>query len=306
MRRVPLAPVVLAAALSTCLTAADDAIIASPAPLAAPEVPPDGRWAWSGRLGAFVSSVATSSSSTSRDPAIASARSSMAWLGTADASLVWREADRSADQHLRLRYGRIRSEGAWLENQDEVHYDGVWREEFAPPGFIYGAWGADSAFTSPVDDEPLDPITARVSVGYGQLWRGLLLESDDPREPEVGRDRLELRVGVRAQKRWARHELAEQQELEWGPEGFARYDRPIDPTLRWFVQYEIFTEFEDFGHVVQLVTAGLTAQLSTYVAVELGFRAYRESSPDDVPSGTPGYDAWGLRQDALVGVVVGF
>ena len=53
-----------------------------------------------------------------------------------------------------------------------------------------------------------------------------MLDGDDAKKPEVGRDRLELRVGVRAQKRWSRYDPASQDRIETGPEGFARYDRP--------------------------------------------------------------------------------
>jgi hypothetical protein len=113
-------------------------------------------------------------------------------------------------------------------------------------------------------------------------------------------------VGVRAQKRWSRHDLASQERIETGPEGFARYDRPIHPALRWFVQYEVFSEFNDLRHITQLITAGLTAQLSKYLTAELGFRAYRESHPKEVSASSPGYDLWGMRQDTLLGLTCSF
>lgn len=303
----PFTPLLPLLALAAAASAADDATIAAPAPLAAAAPREGSAWSRSGRIGAFYSSVATEDAAGSRDGTIGSARESAAWLLTFDAAALWRSGEQSSDQNLRLRYGKIRVEGQqWVENSDEIHYDGVVRDEFSRPHFVYGAWGADSAFTSPVDRKALDPITARVSVGYGQLYRDLLMSGDDPKDPEVGRDRLELRVGVRAQKRWSRSDPRAQQRIETGPEGFARYDRPLHPVLRWFVQYEIFAEFNDLGHVSQLVTAGLTAQLSKYLTAELGLRAYRESHPREVASGSPAYDLWGMRQDTLVGLTYSF
>jgi hypothetical protein len=285
--------------------AADDATIAGPGALKADGV--DGQWTHAGRLGAFYANVSTTDNTASRDASVAGAHASTSYLLTGDLLLLYRQSALSFDQTVRLRYGKIRTEGQpWIENNDEIHYDGVVRDEFARPHFAYGAWGGDSVFTSPVDREPLDPITARVSVGYGQLYRGVVLTGTDAAKPEVGRDRLEVRVGVRAQKRWSDHDLPSQDRIESGPEGFARYDRPVDPVLRWFVQYEVFSEFIDFGHVQQLLTAGLTAQLGKYVAADISLRAYRETKPKEVPSGTPGYDQWGLRTDTLIGLTVLF
>jgi hypothetical protein len=295
----------LLAAAAAAAHAADDATIAAPGALKADGQ--DGRWSHAGRIGAFYANVATNDAATSRDATVASAHASTSYLLTGDLLLLYRKSAFSLDQTVRLRYGRIRTEGQpWIENNDEVHYDGVARDEFSAPHFIYGAWGGDSVFTSPVDRQPLDPVTARVSAGYGQLYRGVLFKGTDAAKPDVGRDRLEARVGVRAQKRWSEHDLPSQDRIESGPEGFLRYDKPVDPTLRWYVQYEVFSEFHDLGHIQQLLTAGLTAQLSKWVAADLSLRAYRESKPDRVPSGTPGYDRWGLRTDTLLGLTVLF
>jgi hypothetical protein len=305
-RRLALAASLLA--LGAAARAADDATIAAP-PALKVDAPKDGsQWSHSGRLGAFYNSVSTEDAQASRDSTISSSHESACWLLTGDLSLLWREDHQSADQNLRLRYGKIRVEGQkWVENTDEIHYDGVFREEFAKPHFVYGAWGGDTVFTSPIDMKPLDPITGKVSAGYGQIYDGVFIAGgEDPKDPAVGRDRFEARIGARAQKRWSRHDPESQLKVETGPEGFARYDRPIHPVLRWFLQYEVFSEFNDIHHISQLVTAGLTAQLSKYLTAELGFRAYRESHPKEISAGSPGYDLWGMRQDTLLGVTYSF
>ncbi len=280
----------------------------APAPAPAPSKPhAASQWSHSGRAGAFVTNVYTEGAGSSRDPAIGGARESTAFLLTLDAALLWRGGPESSEQNLRLRYGRVRVEGVdWIENQDEAHYDGVVRYSFAKPHFVYGAWGTDSVFTSPVDHQAFDPVTARVSAGYGQLYEGLLLQADHEAKDHAGEDRLEVRLGVRAQKRWSRHDTAFQDRIEVGPEGYARYDRPIDPSIRFFAQYEVFSEFDDIKHVTQLVTAGLTAALGTYVTLELAFRAYFESHPHEAPAGSTGYDSWSVRQDTLIGLTYSF
>jgi len=288
-------------ATAQCLSAADDATIAQPAALTL--TAPNEGWANSGRAGVFFSNVATSSSSTeSRDSAIANANGSEAWLLAWDDALLWRGTNKSSDQNLRLRYGRIRVEGdAWTDNNDEIHYDGVFRRDLVKPSFIYGAWGLDTVFRSSVNNKPLDPITAQISAGFGQLYHALLLHGD-PARKDAGADRLEWRLGVRAQKRWSSEDVPQQDRIEVGPEAFIRYDRPVDDKLRWYLQYQLFTEFTDIEHVSQLFTAGLTAAVARYVSADISFRAYREQLPKDLPEGTPGYDQWAEREDALIGL----
>jgi hypothetical protein len=119
-----------------CLDASDDATIAHPAALTL--TAPESGWANSGRAGVFFSNVATSSSSSeSRDSAIASDNGSEAWLLAWDDSLLWRGANKSSDQNLRLHYGRIRVEGdGGTDNNDEIHYDGVFRRDLVKPSFV--------------------------------------------------------------------------------------------------------------------------------------------------------------------------
>jgi hypothetical protein len=284
---------ILIAALTTPLTAAEEPVVAAD-PDASEDAP--SHWTHAGRLGAFYTSVVTERASSSNDPTIAGASESTAYVLTFDGSLRWKDGSESADHDLRLRYGKIRQEGQqWLENDDEARYEGVYRHEFRKPHFIYASWGARSVFTNPIDDRALDPLLAHVGGGYGQLYENLLFAPD----------RLEWRLGARAQKRWSRHEPRNRTLVESGIEAFLRYERVLNESLKYFVQYDGFSEFNDLAHVTNLITAGLTMQLSKYLAVDVGLRAYYETAPEE-SDGAPVYNHWSVRQDTLAGLTVTF
>lgn len=81
-----------------------------------------------------------------------------------------------------------------------------------------------------------------------------------------------------------------------------RYERTIDDLRSFFAMYEGWSEFVDFAHVTNTVTAGVKMRFSTYLSLELGLRMYYESRPEDVAQDEPGYSRWFMRQDTLIGV----
>lgn len=284
------------------LTAALEALpVAAPAQSEA--AVPAGPWTWKGRLGGFVGNVATENADTSRDPTISGTKSSTSWLTTLDASLAWTVDSDSADNSLKARYGRIRVEGgSWVENNDEIRYDGVYRREVYRPTFVYVSWGAESVFTGPPPySYAFDPTLAKVGAGIGQRVEDFLPD----------RNKLEWRLGGRAQKTWGKSIGPGEDGVQTGAEAYLRYDHDMldpgdpgkkKPNLRFFAQYEGFSEFNDLSHVANLITAGLAIQLSRYLGAEFGLRAYYETRTKEDDGTLAGYNEWSIRQDTLVGL----
>lgn len=263
--------------------------------------PPRSRWTVSGRLGAYVASIATSNAETSRDTTIATTGESTSYLFTYEGRADWKSDRDSIDHLLKARYGRIRTENqAWQENNDELRYDGVYRRELFRPHFVYLGWGGESVATGPdPDNHAFDPTTGKASTGYGQRYEDFLPD----------KNHCEGRVGVRAQQSWGASVPVGDDEMETGIEAFLRYEHLLkrgdgEYDVRFFTQYEGFSEFEDLSHITNLVTAGLTMQLTRYLAVELGVRAYYETMPERDDGTGAGYDEWGVRQDSLFGLTV--
>lgn len=268
------------------------------------EVPPAiDPWTLSGRLGAYIANVTTSNAETSRDPTIATTTASTSFLFTYEGQANWRSDKDSIDHLLKARYGRIRTAGQdWLENNDEIRYDGVYRRTLWRPHFVYLGWGAESVFTGP---DPygyaFDPTTGKASGGYGQRYEDFLPD----------KNHLELRLGARAQQKWGASVTTDEGRIETGIEGFVRYEHVLkrgdgDYDVRFFAQYEGFCEFNDLGHLTHLVTTGLTAQVTRYLAVELGLRAYQETTPEEDDGTGTGYDEWSMRQDWLFGLTYAY
>jgi hypothetical protein len=262
------------------------------------QAPVHSRWRTAGRLGAYVASVATSNADTSRDTAVASTTESTSYLFTYEGRASWRSDQDSIDNLLKARYGRIRTENqTWQENNDELRYDGVYRREVLRPHFIYLGWGGESVFTgAEPDNDVFDPTTGKASTGYGQRYEDFLPD----------KNHCEGRIGVRAQQSWGPSVPLGDDDLETGIEAFLRYEHLLrrgggEYDVRFFTQYEGFSEFEDMSHITNLVTAGLTMQLTRYLAVELGVRAYYETLPERDDGTGLGYDEWGVRQDSLFG-----
>jgi hypothetical protein len=261
--------------------------------------PPLSNWITTARLGAYLANVGTANADTSRDTTIATTDDSTSFLLTFEGQANWRSAKDSVDNLLKARYGRIRTEGQeWSENNDEIRYDGVYRREFYRPHFVYLGWGAESVFTGPdPQNYSFDPTTVKVSTGYGQRYEDFWPD----------KNHIEARLGVRAQKKWGHSVPPENDEIETGIEAFARYEHLLKRgdgayDVRFFAQYEGFSEFDDLEHITNLVTAGLTMQLTRYLAVELGLRAYYETRPEEDDGTGIGYNEWSMRHDSLFGL----
>ncbi len=249
-------------------------------------------WSARGQIGAFFTSVVARRQEASRDATISGTTETIAYILDFDGALDWREGDHAVEQTLILQFGRQREQDqAWIESSDEINYDGAYKYHLEDPHFMYGAWGADSVFTgSQPEEEFLDPFTVKVSAGYGQQYTWT--------EP---RRKWEWRAGVRAQKTWARGLDEEGREIVTGIEFVTRYEAKPLPDLAWWIQYEAFSEFEDPGHIINLLTANLDYQLLRHVTLKLSLRAYYESEPEDVDSAV-GYDEVSVRQETLIGL----
>ncbi len=260
------------------------------------EVPPEPpRWATTGKAGAFVSNVVTGNNDTSRDPAISGSNDTLAYRLALEAGLDFRADKHSVDQRLLAKFGRKKDENiAWIDDTDEVRYDGVYRYQFHQPHFGYASWGWESVFTGPDPDNDLfSPGLLKSAVGYGQLYEDFWSQ----------KSKAEARIGAAVRKRYGNSLTDADRETETGLEIFARLEHQRDDSLRYFVQYEGFAEFKDVGHIINVFTAGLTASLNKYLSLEMGLRAFYESRPDSVTQ-TPddGYGEWSMRQDTLIGL----
>ncbi len=274
-------------------------------------------WTNSGRLGLFLNNTVTKNGNESKDPTVSGATRSTAYLATAEGSAEWKENKHSVQNILKAKYGRTKTGDAdWTETEDEIRYDGVYRYAFSAPHFGYGSWGAETVFTGlhdedltlPADDwsNKFDPILFKAAIGYGQLYENLWI-------PE--KDRLEARLGARAQKRTGDFLSNEEKKVQTGIEAFLRYERTASAELKYFAQYEGFSEFNDLKHITNLVTAGMTIDFATIgkalggtkLTVELGLRAYYETKPKEFEDqSVPGYNVWSLKQDTLVGATYAF
>ena len=282
-----------------------------PVPQPLTPAPAPSNWKLEGRIGAFFNSSTTSNADISRDPTIGGASRSTAMLGTLDYKALWAVGDNSMDHIVKGRYGRVRTNDQdWTENEDEARYDGVLRHAVKDPNFVYLAWGLESVWTGPYRDDallpptnsrnPFDPLLARVSSGFGQKYANWVPE-----------DKFEWRLGARAQKRWGSLIREDEKGIETGLEAFMRYEgtpTAYQKDLKYFAQYEGFSEFNDTQHITNLITAGLTFQLSKSLNLELALRGYYETRPkeDRDDRQLDGYNVWSIKQDTLIGVVYGF
>ena len=294
------------------LTAAEPTPVPPPvvAPAPAP-APAPSLWTNEGRIGFFFNNTTTGNADISRDPTIGGAGATTAVLGSVDYKALWAEDKDSVDHIFKGRYGRQRAKDSdFTENEDEARYDGVYRRELRKPHFIYLGWGAETVWTGPHryaptlppdnSRNPFDPLLVKVSGGYGQRYADLAPE-----------DKLEWRIGARAQKHWGSQLSEDQRGIETGIEAFLRYEgAPVSyhKDLKYFIQYEGFSEFNDLQHVTNLITSGLTFQLAKYLNLELALRAYYETRPkeDRDDKLLPGYNVWSIKQDTLIGVVYNF
>jgi hypothetical protein len=282
--------VALSGGWTGCELAAADAAFAPP---------PLPGWACTGRLGLFANTVSTANADTSRDSEVNSSVHSTSFIGTLDGTLWWRgENTDEVEQRLQARYGISRTgEGDWTETSDFIEYDGVYRHRYALRRALYGSLTGVSAFVGPDPwNAPFDPLKAALAAGHSWLYDNMMPLSD----------RLEVRCGVRIQKTWGRSLDPYLSEVETGPEVFLRYQRQQTPDLSWWAQFDLFSEFNDLGHVEALGTAALQLQLTSIIAVDLRVRTYYERRPSDLPErlSTVAYDRIGLRGETLIGATI--
>lgn len=263
--------------------------------------PASSNWTRKGVVGLYLTNTVTDNADTSHDASIGGSSTSTTVDGKADVAAEWREGKNSVEHTIKAEYARSRQQNAeWLKTKDELRYDGIYRRELKQPHFVYGSWGFETVFQGPPPTyDAFQPFLGKVGAGYGQLYENLLPE----------KDRLEWRIGARAQKRWGRYLTDDEGHIETGPDAFARYERQAiinrnGQDLRYFLQYEGFSEFNDLAHITNLITAGLTYKLTGNLTIDLAFRAYYETRPkeDRATHELAGYNQWSMRQDTLLGL----
>ena len=291
MQRIFLSSTLVALALSP-LMAADEAPPEAPAE----EAPEVSYWSHEAKLGGYLSNVAVGKAETSRDATIGGAQDTITYIFIFDGKLVYDNEPNEIEQTLKLNFGRQKQEDTgWIENSDLIDYDGVYKRKLDEPHYLYGAWGADSIFTgAPPEEEPLDPVIGKVSAGYGQ------------KHQFTEKELFEGRIGARAQKRWGRGIGEAARDIETGIELYLRYEDSPTEDLKYYAQFEAFSEFDDLGHIQNLLQAGLSYQLHKYVSLEFGLRAYYETEPDDAAPGATGYDEISFRQETTIGIIYKF
>lgn len=282
-----------------CLVACGAALAAAENPdHAAEEVEAAGPWTFEGTAGAFVRNVAVRNTHRSRDATIAGSSETASYLLQFDGAVTWRVEPNAVEQTLVARFGREKpGDAPWRETTDEFDYDGTYKRILPDPHYVFAGWGIDSVFTGVLpDEEPADPTRGKVSVGYGQAFTW-----EEPHERS-----WEWRVGARAQRNWGRGLGADGREIETGIEFWTRYeDRPLE-RLGFWAQFEAFSEFEDPGHISNLLTAAFDYQLAEYLSLKLTLRAYYETEPEDADPDAEGFDVISVRQETLLGATYTF
>ncbi len=272
------------------------------APEAAADDEPDYGWDHDGRIGLFLNSILIDNAEQSRDPSIASTEQTVTWTATFDGALDWTAPHQALEQTLELKFGQQKQdEEEWFESNDLIEYDGVYKALFQRPRYAYGAWSLTSVFTGPEPrEDPFDPLLVTASTGYGEQRSSRVQIEDEPRWS------LDLRLGVRAQRRFS--PTADSRDLEWefGPEGLVRFQARPHADIGYKLRYEVFSEFGDLGHVTHLLTASATIALTAYIDIDLDLRAYYEGEPEDAPNEAGGYNELAVRQETLIGIVYSF
>lgn len=269
--------------LVTCAFAADQPVAESP-------------WQWKCKVAAFIQSTASHNAVGSRDPAIAGTVDNLSYQLSGESSAVWKVDKDRFEQKVETTFGQIKTadRNAWVENADSVRYDATYERTLTAPRFVYGNLDGESVYTGKEPERtPFDPLIAKLSIGYGHRYEGLLPE----------KDALIGRVGVYVRKRWERDAPSYQVDAETGPEWYLRYERQQNADVSYFAQYDGYSEFSDHKHVTNLIQAGLSVKLAKLLTVEIKTRAYFENRPREAEPQTIGYSEWAVRQEVLAGLV---
>ncbi|TVR13019.1 MAG: DUF481 domain-containing protein [Planctomycetota bacterium] len=259
-------------------------------------------WSYNLRLGAFLNQVATRRAGSSRDSTIASTTEAISYRLSLTGDLTWEEGPNELRQELRLRYGRSKeADRSWITNRDEIRYDITGFRFLDEPRiqFAYVSGRAQTVFEGP-DDNPnrgnrnLDPGSAFIAIGYGQRHKDIWL-------PES--DRVEARVGVRAQRRWGRDLSSDETEVDIGIEAIFDYRNQLREDIEWSFYAESFAPFDDLGHITTWAELSLDFQINTWVTANMGVRIYYETDPKDADRFPgDGYNSMSIRQEALIGI----
>ncbi len=285
-------------------------------------------WSHALKAGAYLGQTASGGADTSRDPTITDTVDTMSYRLALDGSLTWWKAPHEVQHELRLRFGRTREEDrAWTENEDLIRYDltGLHFLWGGQRDLLYAAGRIESVFTGereevlvvhPLVRPELDrllgphadavpdtrerdprffsPGLAHLASGVGQRYRDLLLPTAD---------KLEWRLGVRAQKRWGTTLTSSERDLAIGCEAVLTYENQIRENTDWFIHAESFAPFNDIAHITSWAEAGLDIALHTYINLRISGRCYYESHPEEIgPRPNDGYDELSWRQEALIGL----
>ncbi len=268
----------------------------APAPAPAQDTGP---WSHHLKLGAFLNNVATSNAAESNDATINSTADSASYTLSVDGRLKWNEGKHTIQNDLKMKYGRKYDEIIkWTDSTDEIDYDGVYKYNIEKVHNYYFNIGLDTVFTGPEPEEKeFDPRTGKASTGYAFKKENIL----------PIKDAFETRLGVRAQRSWGTYTTEEQRDVQTGIEWVTRYERTQKKDLNYFVQYELFTDFDDVDHTIHLLTAGLNYKITPVFQLKLDLRAYYETEPDDVTgANTDTYDTLAFRQETLIGFTFEF
>lgn len=292
--------------------------------------PPKGEvsiWEWDQEIGFFFDNTNAGGADTSRDTIINDTNNSMAWSLRFRSELTWREDDHEASYDFRARYGEKRKDGGdWVEDKDEITLNGEYLRHIEYPHFVGLRTRLETVFTgpdrevalyTPIEEEflrltlgdyfqqidltetekgkPLDPLDTWIALEYGQRYENILLPKTDS---------LDARVGVRYDQRWGSNRDKWEKRARFGPSFSVRYSNRYKNYVRWWVSYEATSTFDDMSWVQHLGRAEMRVRLTSWLRLELEFRAYYEHAPKDViPVDGDGFEEWSWRQESDLGLV---
>lgn len=268
---------------------------APPAVDAAPPSP----WSHEGRIGLFINTSSNSNADSSLDATIADSNEYYSYQASFNGSLTWEVDPQEVEQTLIADFGRQKDEeDAWEDGNDVIDYDAIYRYHLNEHQRLSGAIGIDSVFTGKApDNELFDPTLLKIIAGYGQEFDWKI----DERVTSA-----EWRTGPRAQRRFGRGLGPERRDWEAGWELYGKVSYAPREGVEFWAAYEAFAEFNDPGHISNLLTGGIAYQLTAYITATLSVRGYYETAPEEIADDTPGYDEFSYMQDSMIGLTYTF